>query len=76
MFLGADLSGVGCDDAGWVLVDYMQELGVMNGIEAVGYSTEDIPASSRALCLREGGREGGGREGRTNNRIGEGGNES
>ena len=46
--LGANISGVSHDDAGWVLAErvvwYMQKLGVPNGLAAVGYTTDDIPA--------------------------------
>jgi hydroxyacid-oxoacid transhydrogenase len=46
--LGADVSGVQSEDAGRVLADqittFMQDLGIPNGLAAVGYSTADIPA--------------------------------
>ena len=72
---GADVSGVGRDDAGRVLADtvrsYMQELGVVNGISAVGYSAEDIPALIKGTLPQVNGRW----EGRVNKGIGEGGKE-
>src|SRR6188474_742289 len=46
--LGANVSGVKSADAGRVLADritwFMQQLGVPNGLKAVGYSSADIPA--------------------------------
>ena len=46
--LGADTSGATPDDAGEVLADrvihFMHELNVPNGLGAVGYTTDDIPA--------------------------------
>jgi hydroxyacid-oxoacid transhydrogenase len=46
--LGADVSGAKLADAGKILADriiaMMQRLGVPNGLRAVGYSSEDIPA--------------------------------
>jgi hydroxyacid-oxoacid transhydrogenase len=46
--LGADISRVKRDDAGKVLADqiisFMQRLKAPNGLRAVGYSTDDIPA--------------------------------
>jgi len=46
--LGADVAGIAADDAGKVLADrivwFMERLGVPNGLRAVGYGTEDIPA--------------------------------
>ncbi len=45
--LGADISGVGPDQAGQVLADqvisYMRRLNIPNGLSAVGYSEADIP---------------------------------
>ncbi|MEZ5394934.1 MAG: hydroxyacid-oxoacid transhydrogenase [Bryobacterales bacterium] len=45
--LGADISGANPADAGKILADtitgYMQRLDVPNGLEAVGYTSEDIP---------------------------------
>jgi len=44
---GADVASVKREDAGRVLSDtlrsYMNDLGVDNGLKAVGFSTEDIP---------------------------------
>jgi hydroxyacid-oxoacid transhydrogenase len=46
--LGADISRVKDEDAGKVLADrityFMQRLNVPNGLKALGYTTEDIPA--------------------------------
>jgi hydroxyacid-oxoacid transhydrogenase len=46
--LGASVSGVKKDDAGKVLADritwFMQQLNTPNGLNAVGYSSSDIPA--------------------------------
>lgn len=46
--LGASVAGVADADAGRVLADritwFMQNLGVPNGLKAVGYTTADIPA--------------------------------
>jgi hydroxyacid-oxoacid transhydrogenase len=46
--LGADVAGVSDADAGAVLADrlvaLMRELGLPNGLSAVGYTPEDIPA--------------------------------
>ena len=46
--LGADTSRAKLEDAGQILaeqiISYMQELHVPNGLRAVGYSHEDIPA--------------------------------
>jgi len=46
--LGAQVNGVSHADAGSVLADritwFMQRLGVPNGLEAIGYSSSDIPA--------------------------------
>lgn len=45
--LGADVSRAKSTDAGRILSDtilrYMHELGVPNGLKALGYSTDDIP---------------------------------
>jgi hydroxyacid-oxoacid transhydrogenase len=50
--LGADIAGVADADAGKALADvitgYMQRLGVPNGLRAVGYSNENIPALVQA----------------------------
>lgn len=46
--LGADTRGVAPDDAGRVLgdrlVELMRKVGLPNGLSAVGYTTDDIPA--------------------------------
>lgn len=46
--LGADTAGASPDDAGKILADrivwFMERLDVPNGLKAVGYGTEDIPA--------------------------------
>ena len=46
--LGADVSRVRADDAGRVLADritwFMQRLNVPNGLQAIGYSSSDIPS--------------------------------
>ena len=46
-FPGADVSRVARQDAGKVLADvvrsYMHDMGVVDGISAVGYTSEDIP---------------------------------
>lgn len=46
--LGADISGVKAADAGVVLadtiIDFMRRLDVPNGLQALGYTTADIPA--------------------------------
>jgi len=46
--LGADTSGATPDDAGEILADrvieFMRELNIPNGLAAVGYTTDDIPA--------------------------------
>ena len=46
--LGADVAGVDAADAGEVLagrvVELMRQLGMPNGLAAVGYTTDDIPA--------------------------------
>lgn len=45
--LGADVSNAKADDAGKIIADtfirYMQDLGIPNGLGAVGYTSEDIP---------------------------------
>jgi len=47
-FLGVDVSGAKPADAGWILADevvgFMQRLNVPNGLSAVGYTRDDIPA--------------------------------
>jgi len=49
---GADVTNVKREDAGRVLSDtvrcYMSDLAVDNGLKAVGYSTDDIPALVKA----------------------------
>lgn len=44
---GADISKAKLEDAGFILSDilreYMQEMGVVNGLQELGYSSEDIP---------------------------------
>ncbi|MHC4248072.1 MAG: hydroxyacid-oxoacid transhydrogenase [Planctomycetota bacterium] len=46
--LGADVSRASPEDAGRILADeiitFMQDLGVPNGLSAIGYTSEDIPA--------------------------------
>jgi len=46
--LGADVSGAKAEDAGRILADritwFMQRLQMPNGLEAIGYSSTDIPA--------------------------------
>lgn len=45
--LGADISNAELDDAGSILSDilreYMQDMGVVNGLKELGYSSQDIP---------------------------------
>ena len=47
-FLGADISSARAADAGYILADLlielMQRLHVPNGLSAIGYTSEDIPA--------------------------------
>ena len=47
-FLGVDVSGADTADAGKILADaiigYMQRLKIPNGLRAVGYTRDDIPA--------------------------------
>lgn len=47
-WLGADISDKRPDDAGRILADrvteFMQRLGIPNGLSAVGYTNDDIPA--------------------------------
>ena len=47
MYAGADTSGAKLEDAGLILADtikqYMQEMGVVNGLSQMGYSSDDIP---------------------------------
>ena len=44
---GADTSHAKLEDAGLILADtirqYMQDMGVVNGLSEMGYSSEDIP---------------------------------
>jgi hydroxyacid-oxoacid transhydrogenase len=46
--LGADVRGASADDAGAILaqrvIDFMRALEIPNGLSAVGYMLEDIPA--------------------------------
>ena len=46
--LGANVAGAKLEDAGLILADtlklYMDEMGIENGLHALGYSTDDIPA--------------------------------
>ncbi len=46
--LGVDISKASLKDAGKIVADYiiefMQKLGMPNGLSAIGYTTEDIPA--------------------------------
>ena len=46
--MGADVSGAGPEDAGDILADaivsLLREIGVPNGLSAIGYSPEDAPA--------------------------------
>ena len=46
--MGADISGAGPEDAGDVLADaiiaLLRKIGVPNGLSAIGYTPEDIPA--------------------------------
>ena len=48
MLMGADLSDVGLRDAGGVLGDtivrFIQDMGLQNGLSAVGYSSDDVPS--------------------------------
>ena len=48
MLMGADLSYVGLRDAGGVLGDtivrFIQDMGLPNGLSAVGYSSDDVPS--------------------------------
>ena len=45
--VGADISGAKLEDAGHILSDilrqYMSDMGVVDGLQAMGYGTEDIP---------------------------------
>ena len=46
--MGADISGAGPEDAGDVLADaiiaLLRKIGVPNGLSAIGYAAEDVPA--------------------------------
>ena len=46
--MGADVSGAGPEDAGDILadaiVDLLKKIGVPNGLEAIGYTSEDATA--------------------------------
>ncbi|MBW8041048.1 MAG: iron-containing alcohol dehydrogenase [Planctomycetes bacterium] len=46
--LGVDISKASLEDAGKIvsdcIIDFMQKLGIPNGLSAIGYTTEDIPA--------------------------------
>lgn len=46
-FKGADISKARLEDAGHILADtvrgYMQDMGVVNGLRELGYTSEDIP---------------------------------
>ena len=46
-YVGADIAGAKQEDAGHILSDtlrhYMSEMGVVDGLQAMGYGTEDIP---------------------------------
>ena len=48
LLVGADTTSAKLEDAGRILSDtlrgYMQEMGVVNGLGALGYSSEDVPA--------------------------------
>ena len=48
MFTGGDITNVKREDAGLLLADilkeFMHSLGVDNGLKALGYTTEDVPA--------------------------------
>ena len=52
--LGANVTGVKAADAGRVLADritwFMQRLEVPNGLKAVGYTSDDIPALVAGTC--------------------------
>ena len=45
--IGADISNAKLDDAGLILSDvlrdYMQTMGVVNGLKGLGFSSEDVP---------------------------------
>jgi hydroxyacid-oxoacid transhydrogenase len=55
--LGADVSRCTVDEAGRVLADritwFMHRLGVPNGLQAVGYSSSDIPALVEGTLAQE-----------------------
>ena len=46
--MGADVSGAGPEDAGDILGDiivkFIRDMGLPNGLGAVGYTEEDVPA--------------------------------
>jgi hydroxyacid-oxoacid transhydrogenase len=54
--LGADVAGARAEDAGKVLSDcvtgFMQRLRVPNGLRAIGYSSDDIPAMVQGALLQ------------------------
>ena len=47
MYLGCDVNGAKLQDAGRILADtlkqYMSDLGICDGLKAIGYGTEHIP---------------------------------
>ena len=54
---GASVVGAKLEDAGKVLSDtvrhYMHQMGVVNGLKAMGYSREDIPALVKGTLPQE-----------------------